>query len=231
MQHLRPSPALLARGAVVWLLLLGCRTTDFIGIARVNSTPIRTATRTVRPTFTPVRPTVTASPTLVPVPLPAAALPTATRAPAPRPTATHRPAPTSPPPPPPPPPTEDLYQGYYYRVAKNVCTTAPNTRAEGSVFNNGVPQNGVRVRVSGDGLGGGAAINDFITGVDPSDYRHQDPTLQGKYRLGIFEGQQNAGNWWVWIVNENGDRISMGAFFNSQDGPGCNTAYIDFAHN
>ncbi len=213
---------------MLWLLLLGCRTTDFFAIARVNATPTRTVTRTVRPTFSPVPPTQSPLPTLMPAPLPAVALPSATRAPTARPVATPKPAPSASPVPP---PTADLYQGYYYRVAKNVCTTAPNTRAEGTVFNNGIPQNGVRVRVSGDGLGGGPAVNDFVTGVDPSDYKHIDPSLQGKYRLGIFEGQQNAGNWWVWVVNENGDRISMGAFFNTHDGPGCNTAYIDFAHN
>lgn len=86
------------------------------------------------------------------------------------------------------------------------------------------------MRVSGSGLGGDPAIDDFVTGVDPSDYKHNDPSLKGKYRLGIFEGQQNAGNWWVWIINDKGDRMSPGAFFNTHDGPGCNTAFIDFGH-
>ncbi len=141
--------------------------------------------------------------------------------------ATSRPVPTQTPIPP---PTADLYQGFYYRILKNVCVTAPNTRAQGTVFNNGVPQNGVRVRVSGDGNGGQPAIDDFITGTDPSDYKHVDPALQGKYQLGIFEGQQNAGKWWVWIIDNKEQPLSPGAHFNSQDGGGCNTAIIDFAH-
>ncbi len=137
-----------------------------------------------------------------------------------------------PPPPPPtpiPPPTADPYQGYYYRVLKNVCVTAPNTRAEGTVFNNGVPQNGVKVRIA-NGNGGDPVIDDFTTGMDPSDFRHQDPALQGKYRLGIAEGQQIDGNWWVFVVNSKGEQISVGAYFKTHDAPGCNTAFIDFGH-
>ncbi len=73
-------------------------------------------------------------------------------------------------------------------------------------------------------------IDDFTTGVDPSDHAHQDPSLQGKYRLGIAEGQQIDGNWWVFVVNNKGEQISVGAYFKTHDGPGCNTALIDFGH-
>ncbi|MBI4785434.1 MAG: hypothetical protein HY782_00075 [Chloroflexi bacterium] len=222
MKQFASRPVLLG---IVWLVLLACRTGDVI--ARAQPTATSTVTRTVRPTFTRVPPTAPPTPTLVPAPTVRPV--TATRVPTARPAPT-RTLPLPPTAPPPPPPTADLYQGYYYRVAKSVCTPAQNTRAEGTVYDNGVPQNGVRVRIA-NGNGGSPVIDDFITGVDPSDYKHVDPALQGKYRLGLAEGQQMDGNWWVFIVDSNGQQISVGAYFKTSDTTGCNTAAIDFAHN
>ena len=220
-----PSRLLLLLGGIVWFVVLGCRTGDLIAGAQATAT--RTVTRTPpRPTFTRVPPTAPPTPTLVPSPT--ARVLTPTRVPTARPAPTRTPVP-QPVAPPPAPPTADPYQGYYYRITKNVCSASGNTRAEGIVLNNGLPQNGVKVRIA-NANGGDAVIDDFITGVDPSDYKHQDPALQGKYRLGIAEGQQIDGNWWVFIVDNNGQQISVGAYFKSFDTSGCNTATIDFAH-
>lgn len=139
------------------------------------------------------------------------------------------PVPSAVPTPVPPPPTADPYQGFYYRILRNTCTTAGNTRIEGMVYNNGTPQNGVTVRVS-YAKGGPPVINDFVTGTDPTDYKHVDPSLQGKYRPGLYEGQQNAGNWFVFIINSSSEPQSPSAFVNTHDGPGCNTATVDFGH-
>ncbi len=219
-----------------WLAVLGCRTGDLVAQyqASAASTATRTATATrttVRPTFTPipptatlvVRPTIAAAPPNFPPPtLPAlsvGATPTRTRMAQASRAATQPPAPTA-----------DPYQGYYYRVIKNVCVTAPNTRAEGMVYDNGVPENGVIVRVA-NGDGGDPVIDDYVTGLDPqSDKKHTSPDWTGKYRLGIAEGLQMAGNWWVFIIDNKGQKISVGAYFNTHDTNGCNTAYIDFAH-
>lgn len=220
---------------VIWFILLGCRTANLI--AQAQPTFTRTVTRTVtrtppRPTFTPVPPTVPLPPAFALSPTlalpPTLAAPVPTRAPTPRivPTRTPVPRPAAPVPPP---PTADLYQGYYYRVLKNTCVSDSNTRAEGTVYNNGVPQNGVTVRIA-NGNGGDPVIDDFITGMDPSDYKHHDPSLQGKYRLGIAEGQRIDGNWWVFIIDSTGQQISVGAYFKTFDAPGCNKAIIDFAH-
>jgi hypothetical protein len=129
----------------------------------------------------------------------------------------------------PPPPTPDPYAGYYYKPVNKGCVTAPNTRIQGTVYENGQKKNGVTVRVS-DREGGGPSISDFVTGTDPSDYKHINPSLQGQYRLALYEGQQNAGNWWVFIVDEGGNLLSPGVLVTTQDGPGCNTATIDFVH-
>lgn len=208
---------------VLGFVLLACRVSD-VFVAQVNQTPTRTPTRP-RPTFTlfaeliPETPTNTPPPTQPPTPRP----PTATRPP------TRVPTATKPPPPAPLPPTPDPYAGYYYRPVNKGCVTAGNTRIQGTVIENGSKKNGVRVRVALS-EGGDPVIDDFITGVDPADYKHADPSLQGQYRLGLFEGQQNAGNWWVFILDDSGNRISPGVYINTQDGGGCNTATIDFVH-
>lgn len=221
---------------MIWFVLLGCRTGDLVAQYQSNqATATRTVARasaTARPTFTPLPPTISlpSLPTIAPAPtnaplslVPAPTLPpTATRTRAVQPTARPKAQPAA--------PTADLYQGYYYRITKNVCVTAPNTRAEGTVLNNGVPENGVIVRIA-NGNGGDPVIDDYVTGIDPqSNKKYTSPEWTGKYRLGVAEGQQMAGNWWVFIVNNKGEQISVGAYFNTHDSNGCNTAFIDFAH-
>jgi len=54
--------------------------------------------------------------------------------------------------------------------------------------------------------------------------------LQGKYTLALYEGQRNAGNWWVFVIDNSGSPLSRGILVTTQDGPGCNTATVDFVH-
>lgn len=214
--------------SLFWLLALSCRTGDVV--AQEFPTATRTVTRTApRPTFTPVPPTDV--PTDTPPPLPTQPSPTfVVPAPAPtqRPT-TRPPTPSKSATPAPPPPTADPYAAYYYKPRNIKCVTASNTRIEGTVTENGIPKNGVRVRVS-DREGGAPSIDDFITGVDPADYKHNCPACAGKYRLALYEGQQNAGNWWVFIIDDGGNLLSPGILITTQDAGGCNTATVDFVH-
>lgn len=221
----RPDLArLILFGGAFWLVVLGCRTSDVV--ARVNPTATSTVTRTVqRPTFTPAPPTQ--PPTVIPPTLPPP--PSPTRTPTTRPAPTRIPTPARAPTPAPPPPTPDPYAGWYYRPVNKGCVAAPNTRIEGTVIENGVPKNGVRVRVS-HAEHAEPSINDFITGTDPTDYKHINPALQGKYRLGIAEGQRIDGNWWVFVLDAGGNPLSPGVHVKTHDDPGCNTATVDFVH-
>ena len=213
---------LILAASLGWFVILGCHTTDLI--ARVNPTATATAVVTVRPTFTRVPPTQPPPPTIAPPPptVPPTRAPTLrpppTRAPTPRPAA-----------PTPVPPTPDLYGGYYYRPVDKGCVTAPNTRIEGTVYDNGIKKNGVILRVSYAEYGE-PSINDFVTGTDPSDYKHIAPEWEGRYRLGLYEGQQIDANWWVFVVDGSGNPQSKGFYVKTHDGPGCNTATVDFVH-
>jgi hypothetical protein len=218
------SARIILGGGIFWLVILGCRTTDVIARANPTSTETPVATRTtVRPTFTRVPPTI--PPTPIPPPPPA----TPTRAPTARPPTPRPVVPARSPTPAPPPPTADPYAGWYYKPVNKGCVEAGNTRIEGTVLENGLPKNGVRVRVS-NSEHGDAVIDDFITGTDPSDYKHICPECAGKYRLGIAEGQRIDGNWWVFIVDDGGSPQSPGVYVKTHDDRGCNTAIIDFRH-
>ncbi len=197
-------------------LALACRTSDLIdGTAPA---PDVAAPAPVRPTFTPAQ-TVAAK-----------SAPTATRpraqatrpATAP-PTFTLAPPPTQPPAPPPTP------AGPFYKITGKSCGQGGDTRIIGTVYENGVKANGVRMRVSAVSEGP-PAINDFYTGVDPNDPKRRDDALQGQYRLALYEGQRKAGNWFVFILNRLGEVQSEIGNVQTTDGPGCNIATIDFAH-
>jgi hypothetical protein len=164
-----------------------------------------------------------------PPPQPTALLVLPTRAPTARPASPRPPTVGKSATPAPPPPTADPYAAYYYKPRNVKCVTASNTRIEGTVTENGIPKNGVRVRIS-DREGGAPSIDDFITGNDPSDYKHTCPECAGKYRLALYEGQQNAGNWWVFILDSADNLLSPGVLITTQDNGGCNTATVDFVH-
>jgi hypothetical protein len=216
-------------GCILWLMLLGCQTAELI--ARVNPSVAVTRTQTVRPTFTRVPPTIPPTPP-APIVLPTTVPPTRVPTSRPAPTRPPTPKPVAPPPAPPPAsPTPDLFGGYYYRPVDKGCVSASNTRIEGTVYDNGMPKSGVIVRLSESDHGPQfPAFNDFVTGTDPADYKHIDPTLNGKYRLSPAEGQRVNGNWWVFLIDGSGNPISHSFFVHTQDGPGCNTATVDFVH-
>ena len=86
------------------------------------------------------------------------------------------------------------------------------------------------MRISFSENGPAEIMPDFITGVDPPDPNHVCPECRGKYRLSPSEGKQVDGNWWVHVVDEGGTPLSKSTFIHTQDGPGCNTATIDYVH-
>ncbi len=97
------------------------------------------------------------------------------------------------------------------------------------MYENGLKKNGVIVRLS-HGEHFEALIPDFITGVDPTDHKHIAPERQGMYRLSPAEGGYMDGNWWVFVIDENGNPLSKGQYIKTHDGPGCNIAIVDFVH-
>ena len=234
--QLSPAKSLLVSLSVFWIAALGCHTADLV--ARIEPTPAISPTRTVRPTFTIV-PVVQAAPNVAypppqapPIVVPPTSLPTAvaTRAPTarPAPTRTRTPVP-APAAPPPPPPTADPQAGHFYRYIIRGCVQGDNTRIQGLVTDNGVPTNGITVRLSYE-VGGPAVVDDFVTGTDPSDKNHHDAAFAGKYRLSPAEGARNKGDWFVFIVSSTGDAETMGAYIHTDDVAGCNTATVDFVH-
>ena len=208
--------------AVLVLLGLACRVTDVIaqnpGVA--TNTPTR-----ARPTFTRVAvaieeptnpPPPPSPPTRPPPPTPRPA----TRAPTPRPATAA-----------PPPPTPDPDAGFYYKRIFKGCVAASNTRVEGTVTENGNLKNGAKVRMSFSENGpADTPLPDFVTGTDPADPNRNCPECRGKYRLSPSEGSLIDGNWWVHVVDDSGNPMSRSTFIHTQDGPGCNTATIDFVH-
>lgn len=208
--------------AIIALTMLACQSIGLIAQADPTPTDIP-----LRPTLTRVPPSP--APT-VPPPPPPTARPTQTRRPP-----TARPIPTrtfTPAPPPtgvPPTATPDPDAGYAYRVGKITCIASTNTRIEGTITENGSPLNGVLVRVSG-APHGPKAIDDATTGINPADYKRADPTFAGKYRLGLYEGQRIAGNWFVFVVNAAGEPLSRDANAQTTSEASCNSVTIDFTH-
>ncbi|MBI3536330.1 MAG: hypothetical protein HY070_02015 [Chloroflexi bacterium] len=197
------------------VLSLACRTSDLI--ANNNDEPPSAASAaTLRPTFTPAAiKTLTQTATR-----PRA---TATRVITARPTFTSLPQPIAPPAPTATPP------GPYFRVSAKSCASGGDTRIIGTVYDSGNKVNGLTMRVAAV-PSGPPAINDFITGKDPTDPKRVDSALQGQYRLALYEGQQKKGNWFVFIINNAGDVLSENGNIQTTDGAGCNIGTVDFAH-
>jgi hypothetical protein len=218
---------LILLAALGWLVILGCQTTDLV--ARVNPGATNTTAPTVRATFTRVPPTEPPPPPPPPTAIPPPVV-QPTRPPTPRPTPTRVPTP-KPAAPTPVPPTPDLFGGFYYRPVNKGCSSSasPNTRIEGTVYDGGIKKNGVTIRLShGEHLD--RLLPDFITGVDPNDPNHRAPEREGMYRLSPAEGGYMEGNWWVFIIDSNGNPQSKGQYIKTHDGPGCNIAIVDFVH-
>lgn len=110
------------------------------------------------------------------------------------------------------------------------CEPGENTRAVGTIYENDRPKNGVRVRVS-YALGGPPVIPDFISGNDPNNPNVPDPLRPGYYQLGLLEGGALAGNWWVFVIDNEENILSEGRLFNTQGqttATSCQVGITDF---
>jgi hypothetical protein len=214
-------------GLVLWGGLLGCRLQDYLVARRSpptatptelrkTATPGRTVQVSFKPSDTPTPvPTDTLPPTVLPSPT---TVPT--RAPTKRPPPTPTPAPT-----PIPQPTRCPEQ---YCIQSYKCEPNQDTFADGHVYENGQPRNGLKVRISI--VAGGYPIDEATSGDDPLN-RKQDPNFAGYFRVAAAMGEARAGNWHVFIVDAQGKRISQDGFFNTQDnitGTSCQHAIFEF---
>ncbi len=170
-------------------------------------TPTPTSTLTPTPTSTP---TITPSPTptLTPSPtrtlVPTRRLPTRTRTP--------------------------TVSPWKYRPVLQSCTHSGGTFIKGTVWNNGQPQTGVRIRVSW-GPGDGAATDDQITGYQADGSNTYTFVLKESGSFG-----STPANWYVWVVDSGGIALSDPNAGHIQtnnlpDGPGsCWLAVLDFVN-
>ncbi len=103
------------------------------------------------------------------------------------------------------------------------------TYVEGTVYYDGAPANGYRIVFSYE-PDGPWATQPQISGPH-AGYPGWDP---GYYSHIIQAGTARQGDWWFWIVDDQGDRISAMAFVHTDGaaGPGkCQQAIIDFDTN
>lgn len=234
----------------VCVVLLACRTADLISnaqaprdapeISAASDEPTSSATRRVptrpRATRTPTQEFIQAVPTEMPPPTEPpppteAPLATETRKPAP----TKIPLPTATPTPsgPTATPVPTRCPKQYCVVYRGCQTDAGNTIIEGIVYNNGVAEDGVAVRVA-KAEGAYPMVDDFVSGTDPINPGQPDPNNKGRYILQIVAGAPREGNWWVFIVDRpNGTKqISEAKLIHTNDDPynaaNCQHAFVDF---
>ena len=142
-------------------------------------------------------------------------------------TATPIPPPTQPPAPTQAPaPAEPAKPKYEFNIAV-VGKCAPQeagTWFEGKVYKNGQPANGFKV-VFSYAPDAAPSTNPMISGP----HEGYNGWSTGYYSHIISANKPVSGNWYVWIVNDAGQRISEVANFQSK-GPGgdCNQAVVDF---
>ncbi len=143
------------------------------------------------------------------------------------PTPTPRPIPptNTPRPTTPPQPTNTSAPTYYYRSANVSCQ--PNcgiTYIQGTVYEGTNRVNGVTVRFSWQA--DGPTVADYVTGTDVNK--------PGMYTFILEPTKTREGNWYVWVVNSSGARISQIGIINTTsncEGSGaCQQGLVDFAH-
>lgn len=104
---------------------------------------------------------------------------------------------------------------------------------EGYVYNKGVPENGVVVRVAKE-PGAYPLVDDFVSGNSAINPGKPDPNNPGYYSLQIVAGAPREGNWWVFIVDvpKGTKQISEAKFIHTNDDPlnpvNCQHAFVDF---
>jgi hypothetical protein len=114
-------------------------------------------------------------------------------------------------------PTPEPY--LFGRGEAAACTPDDSTtRFSGVLYLEGQPVDGYRVVFSYEENG------PWVTQPTISG-----PTPPGGYTHIVGVGVARVGDWFVWVVGENGERLSVSAYFHS-DGPGgaCNVATINF---
>lgn len=120
-----------------------------------------------------------------------------------------------------------------YCVVYRGCQPDGNTIVEGIVYNNGVPEDGVAVRVA-KSEGAYPLVDDFKSGSDPINPGQPDPKNPGRYFLQIVAGAPREGNWWVFVVDQvNGTKqISEAKLIHTNDDntnpANCQHAFVDF---
>lgn len=142
----------------------------------------------------------------------------------PPPTNTPVPAPTqAPPPTAAPPPPSPTYK--FNIVAVSKCNRQPaGNWFEGRTYINGQPANGYKV-VFSYAADGPPITDPVISGPHPG-YEGWDT---GYYSHIINANGPKAGTWYVWVVDDSGNRISEIAQWTSTGpGEGCNQAAVDF---
>ncbi len=229
--------------------VIACRTANLITNVQEprvaqRVTAARASPSPSRARAIPTKSRVLPRPTRVPSKLiPTEPLPTQPPPPTvpPPPSATHKPAPTRKPLPTPTPtpagPTETpaptRCPQQYCVVYRGCQTDAGNTIVEGIVYNNGVPEDGVAVRVA-KAQGAYPMVDDFVSGTDPINPGQPDAKNPGRYILQIVAGAPREGNWWVFVVDRpNGTKqISEAKLIHTNDDPfnpaNCQHAFVDF---
>lgn len=178
-----------------------------------TTTPTSTSTPTLRPTLTP-----TATPTALPTNTPTNTPFIPTRAP------TRRPPTRVPAPPPAPTST------FVYNTVRQGCYHAGGTFIEGTVWNAGNPQGGIRVAMgSGPGPTFGGVYYLTTGNQGKSD---------GYYDFTIRDNGASPGNYYVWVADGNGNplsdpnagRITTNNIRNGDDPNACWRGVVDFVH-
>lgn len=101
---------------------------------------------------------------------------------------------------------------------------AGGTWFSGKTYKNGKPANGFNVVFSYE-PDGPQVTNPMISGPHEG-YNNWDP---GYYSHIISANEPRAGNWYVWVTNDSGSRISELANFQTDgDSNNCNQAIVDF---
>ena len=185
----------LALAALIFLGALACRTAD-VFVAQATVTP----TRTPRPTFTPLpKVTDTPVPTIPPPPTTAPPTPVPSRTPTRRPP-TARP-PTAVPPPvvqPTAPPAPVSRMAYGVNAA--YCSHSGSSYIKGKVYDGTNPDSGgvagIKVAIGGaDGSGAWEVVSSFDDGVY-------------SFTLTADGGGAKVGTFYIWLRDNNGNRIS-----------------------
>ena len=146
--------------------------------------------------------------------------PAPTAPPAPPPTNTPEPQPTQPPA-----PTEPPKPQYKFNiVVVSRCERQPaGNWFEGTTYINGQPQNGYKVAFSYEPDG------PIVATMQSGPHEGYPGWKTGYYSHIINATGPQAGNWFVWIVDDTGQRISeIGNFQTTGPGEGCNQAVVDF---